>query len=107
MRPLLSRAPAIRANAEAAAIVFIHDPIGEAGDAVDALRAVFGLTAAEAGLAKALQSGVAPSEYANLQSLSLNTVYTHLRRIKEKTGCRRLSELIAKLKEIQVRVRRG
>jgi DNA-binding CsgD family transcriptional regulator len=37
--------------------------------------------------------------------LSLNTVYWHLRRIKEKTGCSRLPQLISKLNELRGPVR--
>jgi DNA-binding CsgD family transcriptional regulator len=37
--------------------------------------------------------------------LSLNTVYTHLRRIKEKTICHRMPELIRKLNDLHIPLR--
>ena len=36
---------------------------------------------------------------------SLNTAYTHLRHLREKTGCSRMPELIRKLNEVQVPLR--
>ena len=50
-------------------------------------------------MAAALCAGVSPDDYARERRLSRNTVYTHLRRIKEKTGCTRLPELIRKLND--------
>ena len=35
--------------------------------------------------------------YALERGVSLNTVYSHLKRIREKTGCKSVSELIHKL----------
>ena len=69
------------------------------------LRDLFGLTEAEAGLAQALQSGVALSDYAGGRALSLNTVYTHLRRLREKTGSSRMAELIHKLNGLRLPLR--
>ncbi len=69
------------------------------------MRDVFGLTESEAHLAQALQSGVPIGNYARDRALSLNTVYTHLRRLKEKTGCHRMPELIRKLNDLQVPLR--
>ena len=65
----------------------------------------FGLTPTEAGLARAIQSGISFDRYARERAVSLNTVYTHLRRLKEKTGCKRLSELIRKLNDLQAPLR--
>ena len=73
------------------AIVFVRDPLGRNVAAAGVMRDVFGLTESEAHLAQALQSGVPIGNYARDRALSLNTVYTHLRRLKEKpasTGCR-------------------
>ena len=60
-------------------------------------RAVFGLTEAEADLACALVDGVPLGLYAGQKGLSINTVYTHLRHIKAKTGSQRMPELVGKL----------
>jgi DNA-binding CsgD family transcriptional regulator/PAS domain-containing protein len=77
------------------ALVFVHDPLQRTAPSASLLQSVFGLTAAEADLALALQSGQTPAAYARTRKLSANTIYTHLRRLKEKTGCSRLPELIA------------
>ncbi|MCB1500903.1 MAG: helix-turn-helix transcriptional regulator [Bauldia sp.] len=86
---------------DAVAMVVIHDPLGRVATEIDVLREAFGLTEAEAGLAHALQAGQSPSEYASTAGLSLNTVYTHLKRVKEKTATTRLSALVRKLKDVE------
>jgi len=45
------------------------------------------------------------SDYADGRALSLNTVYTHLRRLREKTGSNRMAELIYKLNELRLPLR--
>jgi DNA-binding CsgD family transcriptional regulator len=58
-------------------------------------------------MAASLCAGVSPDAHARARKLSRNTIYTHLRRIKEKTGCARLPELIRKLNDVPaVTVRR-
>jgi DNA-binding CsgD family transcriptional regulator len=101
VRPLAERV----AQGAAVAIVFIRDPASRNAAAPRMLREVFGLTEAEASLAQALQSGVVLGAYAREHAVSLNTIYTHLRRIKEKTGCSRMTELIRRLNDLQVPLR--
>lgn len=90
---------------DAVAILFVRDPLGPVAGALQLLRDVFGLTEAEASLAVALHSGDSVSGYAHERGLSLNTVYTHLRRTKEKTGCNRLPQLIQKLNDLRMPAR--
>ncbi len=90
---------------DALAILFVHDPLAGTAPSVQALRQAFGLTEAEADLALALLAGLSPADYALKRLLSRNTVYTHLRRIREKTHCARLPELIRKLNEARSAVR--
>src|ERR1051325_9054713 len=78
----------------AVAAVFVRDPQAHNSAAIPTLREIFGLTEAEASLAQALQSGITLAEYAQSRRLSANTVYTHLRRVRDKTGCSRMPELI-------------
>jgi DNA-binding CsgD family transcriptional regulator len=92
-------------NEQADAIVFVRDPLDRGAVAARYLREQLGLTDAEANLAHALHSGMTLAEYARSRLLSLNTVYTHLRRIKEKTGCKRQAELIGRLNDLQLRLR--
>jgi DNA-binding CsgD family transcriptional regulator len=105
MRPLLEGA-ATRQASHAVAIVFVHDPLARGVATVGTLRELFGLTDAEAALAQTLQSGMTLSDYARRRALSINTVYTHLRRVREKTGCSRMPELIHKLNELRLPLRR-
>ena len=51
--------------------------------------------------ALALQDGIALRDYARTHAVSINTVYTHFYRIKDKAGCRHLSQLIRKLNDLQ------
>ncbi|HEY7457228.1 MAG TPA: helix-turn-helix transcriptional regulator [Xanthobacteraceae bacterium] len=105
IRPLTNGARLRRTNAHAAAIVFVHDPLDRNSSALLLLQEVFGLTKAEADVARALQSGISPIEYARRHALSVNTVYTHVRRIREKTRCKRQAELIRALNNLQVPLR--
>ena len=86
----------------AAILMFVYHPLVPAGGVATVAREAFGLTAAEADLAEALCAGVSPDDHARRRGLSRNTIYTHLRRIKEKTGCSRLVELIRKLNDTRV-----
>jgi DNA-binding CsgD family transcriptional regulator len=45
-------------------------------------------------------------DYAQEAGVSLNTIYTHLRRIKDKTGCQRMAKLNKLLRDLQVPLRR-
>jgi DNA-binding CsgD family transcriptional regulator len=79
----------------AAGLLLVRDPAATPDAA--SLGRRFGLTQAEAHLGLALCQGLSPGAYALRQSVSPNTVYTHLRRMKEKCGCARTVELIALL----------
>jgi DNA-binding CsgD family transcriptional regulator len=105
VRPLLPGSH--RTHTRAVAIVFVRDPISRRTASARMLRGVFGFTEAEARLAEALQSGKSLADYAGERAISLNTVYTHLRRIKEKTETKRMAELIRKLNDLQVPLRIG
>jgi DNA-binding CsgD family transcriptional regulator len=102
IRPLRDRE---YAGDGAVALVLVRDPASRDALPLHLVRATFGLTGAEAALAQALQCGVSPGAYAKAHTISLNTVYTHLRRIKDKTGCHRMSELIRKLNELELPLR--
>jgi DNA-binding CsgD family transcriptional regulator/PAS domain-containing protein len=101
VRPLASVARESQ-GARAEAIVFIRDPLRRGGATGQMLREVLGLTEAETSMALALQSGVSLDEYARTQRVSLNTVYTHLRRVREKSGCHSIADLIRKLDEFRI-----
>lgn len=77
----------------AVALLFISDPGGQSADHATLLRAVYGLTLAEAQLAEAVCNGAALKDYAGSRQISYETARTYLRRIYDKTGARRQSEL--------------
>lgn len=105
LRPLPRSRRMGRTVGLAFAVVFVRDPDRQSSAALQLQREVFGFTEAEAGVAQALLSGTSLGAYARERAVSLNTVYTHLRRIKEKTGCSRMPELIRKLNEVQLSLR--
>lgn len=105
MRPLLPAERNGEFDMRAVAIVFVRDPLSRNPTANEVLREVFGLTRAEADVARALQSGMSAAQYARERAVSFNTIYTHLRRIKEKTRCNRMGALIRKLNDLQVPLR--
>jgi len=63
-------------------------------------RILYGLTHAEVHLVQALGMGVSPADYARERQVSITTVYTHLRRAREKTGLRSSAELIRRYLEL-------
>ena len=89
----------------AVAIVFVRNPDGNGAEDMELLREVFGFTNAEAALALALREGTSLGDYARVHEVSQNTVYTHLRRIREKTGCHSLPGLIGKLNHVRMQLR--
>jgi DNA-binding CsgD family transcriptional regulator/PAS domain-containing protein len=102
VRPLVRTVRESQSAMHAEAIVFICDPLKRAAAASPMLREIFGLTEAETSVAQALQSGVALEAYARANNVSLNTVYTHLRRVREKTGCHSVADLVRKLEELRI-----
>jgi DNA-binding CsgD family transcriptional regulator len=105
LRPLVGP-QAERQHHDAVAVIFVRDPLRRNPAAERMLRELYRLTAAEANLALAIQAGQSLSEYARQAGVSLNTVYTHLRRIKDKTGCQRMAALNRLLRDLQVPLRR-
>jgi DNA-binding CsgD family transcriptional regulator len=92
-------------DADADAILLIRDPLYRNVATNRILQELFSLTNAEAHLAQALCNGMTTTAYAVERHLSLNTVYSHLKRIREKTGCKSLPELIRKFGELNVPLR--
>ena len=94
-------------SAQAEAVVLIRDPVHRYRPSIETQREAFGFTLAEANVTQALLSGTPVAEYARQAGISLNTVYTHLRHIKEKTQTRRQAELIRKLNDLLLPLRDG
>lgn len=78
-------------------------PVAQArAPSADIMRQLFDLTPAEARIAQRLAAGMTLDEAAEANGVSLNTVRNQLRRVMEKTGCTRQSELTALLANVAV-----
>jgi len=89
----------------AAAMLLVHDPSQQSAAAARILRELHRLTNAEAQLVQALSSGMTAVAYAESRQLSITTVYTHLRRTREKTGWKSVAELTRRFHELNVSLR--
>jgi DNA-binding CsgD family transcriptional regulator len=107
VRPIVpGSARAIR-HVQTEIMVMIRDPIHRNTATGQVLRELFGLTNAEAHLAEALCTGATTVAYGRDRGVTLNTVYSHLKHIREKTGCKSVPELIRKFGELDVPLRSG
>jgi PAS domain S-box-containing protein len=102
VRPLSRRKE--RGHPDAAAMLLVHDPLQQSAAAAR-MRELYGLTNAEAQLAQALSAGITAAAYAKNREISITTVYTHLRRTREKTGWKSVAELTRRFHELNVALR--
>lgn len=93
--PVLGSARDIFSNT--AALAVLTKPGAAAGVATPLLRALFDLTPAEADLAAALAAGETLEDIAARQGRGIETLRSHLKKVRQKTGCRRQPELVALL----------
>lgn len=75
-------------------LVTLSDPDARPAVTAHSLRRLYGLTATEASVAIALAAGTSPAEISARNEVSLYTTKAHMRRIFEKTGTRRQSEVM-------------
>lgn len=104
VRPLL-RSGGDGGHPDAAAMLLVHDPLQQSSATTRMLRELYGLTNAEAQLVHALSNGMTAVAYAGSRQLSITTVYTHLRRTREKTGWKSVAELTRRFHELNVALR--
>jgi DNA-binding CsgD family transcriptional regulator len=69
------------------------------------LQELHGLTNAEAQLVEALSTGMTAVTYARHRRISITTVYTHLRRTREKTGWKSVAELTRRFHQLNIALR--
>lgn len=81
-------------GADAAAIVFLHDPARVEAPAAERIASAFGLTQREAELAAALYAGQSLSEHAAERGIRLTTARFHLYQAMDKMGVRRQTDLV-------------
>ncbi|ULO23693.1 helix-turn-helix transcriptional regulator [Methylocystis sp. SB2] len=80
------------------AAILVMTPVGsQQAPAIELVQSLYDLTPAEARVARGLVAGNTLEEIATEQSVSRNTVRTHLRGVMEKTGCNRQAEVVALL----------
>ena len=82
------------ATPRVAAAIFIRDAERIVEVAADIVRELFGLTPAEAELARRLAEGLSLAEAARILDIRRNTARAHLRAIFSKTGITRQTELV-------------
>jgi DNA-binding CsgD family transcriptional regulator/PAS domain-containing protein len=104
VRPLLHPAGET-SHPEATAMLLVHDPLQQTLAAATMLQDLYGLTNAEAQLVRALGTGMTAVAYAQSRGVSVTTVYTHLRRTREKTGWKSVAELTRRFHELNVALR--
>lgn len=78
-------------------MIQIHLAASSMDDRRHSLAQRYGLTRTQSRILDALLRGLDPQAIANLYSISLPTVRTHLKHLREKFGCRRTSELILRV----------
>jgi DNA-binding CsgD family transcriptional regulator len=100
VRPLMGNARATKARADI--MLLVSDPLWQNAATGRMLQELFSLTDAEAHLAQALCAGATAGTYALERGVSLNTVYSRLKRIRNKSGCKSVSELIRKFGKMNV-----
>jgi DNA-binding CsgD family transcriptional regulator/PAS domain-containing protein len=105
VRPLMRDRPQMAGRTSATAMLLIHDPLQRNATASAMLQELFGLTNAEAHLVQALGTGMTAINYAQSRRISITTVYTHLRRTREKTGWKSVAELTRRFNELNVALR--
>lgn len=105
VRPLVRGKAQRSEHPEAVAMVLVHDPLDRNLAAGQMLQELFGLTRAEAHLVCALGTGMTASAYARNRRVSITTVYTHLRRTREKTGWKSVAELTRRFNELNTTLR--
>lgn len=93
--PLNAEQPQFGCDGEnAAAIVFISDPLQEQNVSPEILSILYGLTKAEARLAKELAMGKTLDEISDMFQLSKHTLRAQLKTTFSKTGVSRQAELV-------------
>jgi DNA-binding CsgD family transcriptional regulator len=105
VRPLVRVRTQTTQSLDAVAMLLVHDPLQSNSSATRLLRELYGLTNAEAQLVQALGTGMTANAYARSRRVSITTVYTHLRRTREKTGWKSVAELTRRFHELNTALR--
>jgi len=98
--PVLARPSAVRgvgldALPGARILLTLVDPARRLRPAIEDLRRLFGLTAAEAGVAALLAEGKDADQVARMRGVAIGTIRAQIRQIFDKVGVNRIGELVA------------
>jgi DNA-binding CsgD family transcriptional regulator len=85
---------------EVSAVIIFTSTTAEQPYEISSLSSIFGLTKAEAKLARGLGEGLRVADYADRQGISIETARSHLKSVFRKTGVGRQSELTKLMAEI-------
>lgn len=100
-RPLLATVmPICTAGKRRNALILMQDHAQANAGLRQQLQSLFGVTAAEAAIAKGLGDGLSLKEIAEERNVSLGTVRAQVKFLSQKMGCRRQSEIVAVVKTI-------
>jgi len=105
VQPLVRSKSQTTGHPAAVAMVLLHDPLDRNFAAGEMLQELFCLTRAETHLVCALGTGMTAGAYARNRRVSITTVYTHLRRTREKTGWKSVAELTRRFNELNTTLR--
>lgn len=105
--PLARRDLSMRVDARAAAAIFISWPDADAAAGIDAIAALFGLTAAEKRVAGQVAQGLSRPAMAEANGVLPGTVKSQLAAIFDKTGVSDQRALAALLRDLTPPVRTG
>lgn len=94
-RPSAVRGVGLDALPGARILLTLVDPARRLRPAIEDLRRLFGLTAAEAGVAALLAEGKDADQVARLRGVAIGTIRAQIRQIFEKVGVNRIGELVA------------
>ncbi|NML88680.1 helix-turn-helix transcriptional regulator [Sphingobium sp. TB-6] len=95
--PYVLSIASVRVGMERQIVVIVTDPADRDLSLTSRIRALYGLTRAEAEVAEALCAGRGLEELSQERGVALNTVRTQIKNIYVKLDCSRQSELVARI----------
>ncbi|WP_176590106.1 helix-turn-helix transcriptional regulator [Sphingobium sp. EM0848] len=95
--PYILSIASVRVGVERQIVAIATDPDERDASLTDRIRALYGLTRAEAEVAQALCAGQGLEELSQERGVTLNTVRTQIKNIYVKLDCSRQSELVARI----------
>ncbi|WP_022682977.1 helix-turn-helix transcriptional regulator [Sphingobium bisphenolivorans] len=98
--PYMLSIAAVRIGSERQVVVIATDPADRDMSLTSRIRALYGLTRAEAEVVEALCAGQGLEELSQERGVAINTVRTQLKNIYVKLDCSRQSELVARISQL-------